>query len=150
VAGLSDEFSSSVDMAGQGRFNTWEAGLFFEWPIPNRTARGNYRAAVFEHQRAKVQLRSVVEQITRDVADALSDLQTSEAKIASAKEAHDLNERLLQAEEKSFSLGRSNSVDVLIAQENAASAERDEVQAHTDYATALANLLSVQGTLDRK
>lgn len=150
VAGLADNFSSSVDMAEQGTFNSWEAGLFFEWPIPNRTARGNYRAATFNHERAKVQLRNVAERVTREVADALSDLKTAEGRIASAREAGDLAERLLQAEEKSFTLGRSNSVDVLLAQEAAASAERDVVQARTDYATAVSNLLRVEGLLDQK
>lgn len=150
TAGLADKLDTSIDMAERGRFNSWEAGLAFEFPIPNRTARGNYRAAENEHHRTKVQVKDLVQRITRDVADALSDLRTAEESITSAKEAHELAERLLTAEEKSFSLGRSNGVDVLIAQENAASAERDEVRAHTDYAMALANLLRVQGTLDRR
>jgi outer membrane protein len=150
TAGLADKLDRSIDMAEEGRFNSWEAGLAFEFPIPNRTARGNYQAAQNEHRRARVQVRDLVQRITRDVADALADLGTAEEQIVSAKEAHDLNERLLQLEERSFSLGRSNGVDVLIAQGNAASAERDEVRARTDYATALANLLRVQGTLDQK
>lgn len=150
TAGLADKLDASIDMAERGRFNSWEAGLAFEFPIPNRTARGNYRAAEYEHHRTKVQIKDLVQRITRDVADALSDLRTAEARIASAKEAHELAELLLTAEEKSFSLGRSNGVDVLLAQESAASAERDEVRAHTDYATALANLLRVQGTLDQR
>lgn len=147
VVGLDDEFGSSVDMAERGDFNTWEVGLLFEWPVPNRTARANYRVAQLEHLRAKVRLNALTEQVTREVADALADLQTAEGRIASASEAHDLAERLLQAEEKSFSLGRSNSVDVLIAQEGAASAERDVVRARADYANALAGLLRVQGNL---
>jgi outer membrane protein len=54
---------------------------------------------------------------------------------------------VLSAEEKSFSLGRSNSLDVLTAQSNLASAQRDEARAHADYAIALANLFRVEGTL---
>jgi outer membrane protein TolC len=56
-----------------------------------------------------------------------------------------LAERLLRAEEKYFSLGRSNSLDVLDAQAALAGAERDVILARTDYASALANLFRVQG-----
>ncbi|MHC4592321.1 MAG: TolC family protein, partial [Planctomycetota bacterium] len=148
---LDDDFGGSVDDVGDGRYDSWVAGLQFELPIPNRTARSGYQVAQIERRRARVQLEAVEERITREIADALDVLQTSEGRIATAEEARQLAESLLKAEEKSFSLGRSDSLDVLNAQSSLASAERDELRARADYATALANLFRVQGDfLDAK
>jgi outer membrane protein TolC len=52
---------------------------------------------------------------------------------------------LLQAEEKSFRLGRSSSLDVLAAQQALAAAEREEVRSKVTYATALSALHVVRG-----
>ncbi|MHC4592570.1 MAG: TolC family protein, partial [Planctomycetota bacterium] len=151
LTGLDDDFGGSVDDVEDGRYDSWVAGLQFELPIPNRTARSQYQVAQIERRRAKVQLEAVEERITREIADALDVLQTSEGRIVTAQEARQLAESLLKAEEKSFSLGRSDSLDVLNAQSSLASAERDEVRARADYATALANLFRVQGDfLDAK
>lgn len=145
MAGLGDDLSGGLDEIEGGRFNSWEAGLLFEWPIPNRVARSDYRAATLERRIAMLRLEDVLERATRDVADALDDLRTAEGRITTAQEARELADELLSAEEKSFNLGRSNSLDVLTAQAALAQAERDEIQARTDYATALANLLRTQG-----
>ena len=67
--------------------------------------------------------------------------------MTAAGEARELAEKVLEAEEKSFALGRSDSLDVLNAQAALAAAERDEVLAQTDYAIAAANLFRVEGIL---
>jgi outer membrane protein TolC len=145
LAGLDERFGPAADDVERGRYTSWEAGLSFEWPIPNRTARSRYRVAQLARLRARTQREAVVEQITREVADALDDLETAEGRIKSAQEARDLAQQLLRAEEKSFSLGRSDGTDVLNAQAALANAERDEVRARSDYAIALANLYRTQG-----
>jgi outer membrane protein TolC len=145
MAGLGDDLSAGVDEIEDGRFNSWEVGLAFEWPFPNRTARSAYRVAALERRIQATRLEDVLERIAREVADALDDLSTAEGRILTASEARRLAAELLRAEEKSFSLGRSDSLDVLNAQESVAAAERDEVRARTDYATAVANLLRAQG-----
>ncbi len=146
-AGLGEEFSSSTDVLDDGDHGSWLFGLRFEWPFPNRAATSDYRIAGLERDIAGARLAAVEETITREVADALSDLRAADGRLESARRARELAEKLLQAEEKSFSLGRSNSLDVLNAQESVAVAERDEVRARTDYATAVANLLRAEGIL---
>ena len=88
---------------------------------------------------------AVLERITRQLADALDDLATSEERIARSRESRGLADLLLKAEEKSFDLGLNTSLDVLDAQEDLAQAERDVVRARADYAMALAGLLKSQG-----
>jgi outer membrane protein TolC len=149
LAGLDEEFSSSVDVLEDGDYGSWLVGLRFEFPIPNRVARSDYQVARLESRVTRLQLEALWERITREVADALTDLEAAAGRVETSEQARRLAERLLQAEEKSFSLGRSNSLDVLDAQAAVAAAERDEVRAKADYATAAANLLRAEGTLLR-
>ncbi len=147
LAGIDDEFSGSEDVLDDGDYGSWQVGLRFEFPIPNRTARSDYAVARLRHRRAEIRRDSLLEQITREVADALADLEAADERLKTAQEARTLSEKLLEAEEKSFNLGRSNSLDVLDAQAALATAERDEARAASDYATALASLLRVEGVL---
>jgi len=150
LTALDDEFGDSLDGVEEGDYSSWLVGLRFEVPLPDRTSYFQYTAAQLEHRKAKAQLEALTERITREVADALADLRAAEERIAVAQQARQLAEDLLRAEEKSYSLGRSNSLDVLDAQQALAAAERDEVSARTDYARALANLFRVQGISAQK
>jgi outer membrane protein TolC len=94
--------------------------------------------------------RAVLERAVREVADALDELRTAAQRIDSARQSRDLAQELLTAEEKSFRLGRSDSLDVLNAQAALATAEREELRARTAYATALAALYAVRGDLIEK
>ncbi|MFW6189368.1 MAG: TolC family protein [Planctomycetota bacterium] len=147
LEGLGDDLSDGIDAMEDGSFNTWTVGLRFEFPFPNRSARSDYRVARLQKQQALWQWRDTYERVVQGVGDALSGLRAAEERIETAREARRLAQEVLRAEEKSFNLGRSNSLDVLDAQESLAAAERDEARAMADYATALANLFRVQGNL---
>jgi len=147
LTGLSDEFSNAVDVLDDGDYNAWEVGLRFDVPIPNRTARSEYRIAQLQREQARVRLAELEEEITREVANALADLRTSEARIGAAMAAQKLAEDVLAARDLSFKMGRTDNLEVLRAQDSLAAAERDTLRARIDYAIALANLLRVQGVL---
>ena len=147
LAGLNNDFAGAADDITDQRYDSWTLGLRFSFPIPNRAARSDYQVARLQHEQALWRWRSVYERVVREVGDALSDLQTAESRITTAEQARQLAEQVLSAEEKSFGLGRSDSLDVLTAQNNLATAQRDEARAHADYAIALSNLYKVEGTL---
>ncbi len=147
LAGLDDGFRGSAARVAHGDHGRWLMGLRFEWPFPNRAARSDYEVARLRRRIARVGQQRLHEEIAREVSDALSDLETAEGRVESARQARELAETLLEAEEKSFSLGQSDSKDVLDAQQAVAVAERDEARARADFATAVANLLRAQGTL---
>jgi outer membrane protein TolC len=147
LAGLDEDLDGSAERVAHGDHGSWLVGLRFEWPFPNRAARSDYEVARLRRRIARVGLQRLHEEIAREVSDALSDLETAEGRAESARQARELAERLLEAEEKSFSLGQSDSKDVLDAQQAVAVAERDEARARADFATAVANLLRAQGTL---
>lgn len=147
LEGLDDNVADSMSTLRDGDYTSWGVGLRLDVPLANRVARAGYRAAMLEQRRARIRLEATEERILTEVADALEDLRAAEGRIETATDALRLATDLLAAEEKSFALGRSDSLDVLNAQAALAAAQRDEVRARTDYATALANLLRAQGNL---
>jgi outer membrane protein TolC len=145
LSGLDESFRGSRNDIGDADYQTWHAGIRLEVPLGNRAAEGAYRAACFERRRALVQWQAVREQALREVADAFEEVTTASAQLAASREARELAAALLLAEEKSFRIGRSSSLDVLDAQQALASAEREEVRARVTFATALSYLYIVRG-----
>lgn len=144
LLGLDNEFGDAATVGGDTSYHMWEIGLAAEWPVPNRTARANHAAAHLARQAAEVQLASRMERATREVADAVVTVHEAADRMSRAEEARRLAQSLLESEEKSFSLGRTDSLNVLNAQASLAAATRDVVLARTDHATALAALRRVQ------
>jgi len=145
--GLDDDYAAGTNELRSGDHVSWEVRLMMEVPIPNRTARAAYEEAQFEHTQAVVEAEALQQTIRLEVMDAFADLQTAAGRIAAALHARELTAHLLAAEETSFRLGRTDSLNVLNAQATLATAQRDELRARADYATALANLYRVRGDL---
>ena len=146
VRGLDERFGTSFKRFG-GDDRSWEMGLVLEQPLPNRRARGNLYAAAAEVDRAETALAAARERVARDLADALEELRVARGRVDRSREARALAAELLTAEEKSFTLGRSDSLDVLTAQQALATAERDEARATVDLMLAYADLLRLRGDL---
>jgi outer membrane protein TolC len=144
---LGGEFDSDAMVPAAHDYYAWEVGVMLELPLLNQAAKSNYRVARLERERLDLRAAALVETITREAADAIQEVNTAQARMASARKAHALSRRLLQAEEKSFTLGRAESFSVLDAQAALAASERDEVRARSDYAIAVAHLYRVRGDL---
>ena len=144
LAGLEDELGPGANVF-EDEYADWQVGLLLEQPLPNRRARADHKAAQLELRRAELRLADLIETVTRELADALDDLRAARAKTDTSRRARELAADLCQAEERSFELGRSDSLNVLDAQAALASAERDETRARTECATALAALHRILG-----
>ncbi|MCK5801731.1 MAG: TolC family protein [Lentisphaeria bacterium] len=145
VDGADDHAAGSLRDAGSAQDTTWEVGVVLKMPLGNRTAKGDHRAAILERKRAHAKRRHIVEQAMNEVADAYDQMVTARKRITSATESVEHARALLEAEEKSFKLGRSTSLDVLDAQAALASAEREVIRARVSHAIAHSYLLSVRG-----
>lgn len=145
--GLDDDYAAGTDELAGADHVSWDVRLMLEVPLGNRSARAEHEEARFAQNQAVVEAEALLQSIELEVRDAFADLQTAAGRIAAAQQARALTERLLEAEETSFRLGRTDSLNVLNAQAAAATSQRDELLARTDYTTALANLYRVRGDL---
>ena len=142
---IDDDSASTGVSSRDERGEEWEVGVSAELPLPNRTAEANHVVAILARREAMVSFKALEERVTKEVADAVEALREAGRRMVTAEKAGTLARRLLDAEEKSFSLGRTDSLNVLNAQAALATASRDAILARTDYATALGNLHRVQG-----
>jgi outer membrane protein TolC len=121
----------------------------FTVPIGNRTARGSRdtnAAVVGQRERELADLeRSVRAQTEQQVRTMQSARRRTELADANAR----LAEQTLSAEEALASAGRNIQRDVLEARNQLDRAKADAAKARTDYRLAQAQLLRLQGQLDR-
>ncbi len=137
-----------------GTFVDYLVGVVFEQPIGNRKAESEYRRRNLERTQAVLSYRNTVQQIINEVKGALLSVtlnyklitQTRDSRLA----ASDVLRSLLVEKQltKSYTVERLDLE--LNRQESLAAAEREEVQAITDYNSAVADLYaSVGRTLSR-
>jgi len=85
--------------------------------------------------------------IITEVKAAVREVETNLRRIDTNRQARELAEERLSAEEKRFELGLGRSLDVLEAQKDVTSAESAELRAIIDYNVSLVDLAKAQGTL---
>ena len=87
------------------------------------------------------------EQITQEVANAVHQLEQAKLSIAAGKNALDLAQKMLAAEQRKAQLGTENVFFQLDAQTRVANAQATLLQSEVDYQTAVATLHSATGNL---
>lgn len=151
------DFEGSVGTTGRGSFQdtieqtfgfenlTWSAGLRFELPVQNRTARGNARAAEASAEGARLDAASF-ELALRDLVLRLSsNVRTALQRVDLAKQTVGFAEQNLEAEKARFSVGRATNNDVLLRQQELKVAQIQIVRASVDVLASEAALAAVTG-----
>ncbi|MFQ5653782.1 MAG: TolC family protein, partial [Planctomycetota bacterium] len=149
-AGLEDGAADAYGELSTDSFVSYLLGVTFELPFGNRAAKAVHRRARLEGQSARLLLRQVVQEVVREVKEALRDVETSYALIEANRSfriAQSENLRALLAEEDTQ---RSPTPEFLnlkfLVQERLALARRQEIDALADYSKALAAFHRALGT----
>ncbi len=134
--GLAESFSQ----LGQTENLGWVAGLTFEVPLENRTARGQMQAArlaqvatQLDAETLSLQLRELVLRLATSARTAATRVQLAQREVGFAQ----IN---LDAERARFSVGRATNNDVLLRQQELKDAETRVVRAQVDLLSADAAL----------
>jgi outer membrane protein TolC len=141
------EFHSAFDDIERGSSPSWQLGLTAEYPIRNRTAKGEYRKAQLEKRQSEKESENLRLSIIVEVNKAVRDIRTSMKRIEVTAKAVALAEESLKAERKKLEVGVSTSHDVLEFEEEAVDAQRRGILAKLDYAKALIDLAGATGTV---
>ncbi len=105
------------------------------------------RDATARYEMARERLDGVRRQIERDVRTAYLNARTNYARIGSTNEEVRSLEMVTTERKKSFALGVSTVVDVLVAQQRLLKARSDQSKARYDYIRELTNLRMRAGAL---
>jgi outer membrane protein len=129
---------------------TWSAGLSFQAPIENRTANGQFRAAILGAEAARLDT-TTLELVIRDTVMRLAfNINSASQRLELAKQTVGFAQQNLEAEKARFSVGRSTNNEVLRVQQDLKAAEIDVVRATVDLLTSESNLSAITAeNLDR-
>jgi outer membrane protein len=117
-------------------FPNYSAGLALNIPLRNRAAQSDYVTSELELRQNELGLQQNINQVRVDVQNSLIALQQARARYAAALKASDLQQQTLDADQKRLALGASTAYQIVLDQQNIASAQSSEVQALASYSHA--------------
>ncbi len=117
-------------------FPNYSAGIALNIPLRNRAAQSDYVTSELELRQNELGLQQNVNQVRVDVQNAVIGLQQARARYAAAIKASALQQQTLDADQKRLALGASTAYQVVLDEQNVASAESSVVQALANYSHA--------------
>ncbi len=134
------------DLMLSGEYYDWSVGLFFTYPLGNRTAKIRRDLADKQRAQAELQLDDIRQQLLADVRFQIRQITTDRQRIDSASTAVVLQAERLRISRKSHELGLVTSHDVLEVLDDYSAAQVRELRARVDARNAYAQLFRVEGT----
>jgi outer membrane protein len=128
-------------------YPTYLAQLTLGLPLKNRTAKAQMGSALVSRRNDLYSERLVREQVTLDVSTAVHQLEEAKLSIAAGKEALDLAQKTMAAEQRKYELGSGTIFLVLEAQNELAAAQQSLLQSEVGYQVAIAALDHATGEL---
>jgi outer membrane protein len=122
---------------------TWSAGLAFELPVQNRTARGQMREAEEERNLASINAEDFALQVRDLVLRAARSIHTASRRVELGNREVEFAEKNLDAEHARFQAGRATNNDVLLRQQELKDAETRLLRATIDQSESEATLTAV-------
>ena len=122
---------------------TWSAGLRFELPVQNRSARGRLRAAEEDRDLARLDAQDFALQVRDLVLRAARSIQTAARRVALGGREVEFAGQNLDAERARFQVGRATNNDVLLRQQELKDAETRLLRARVDQAESEAALAEI-------
>lgn len=141
--GLADAFEDVYNR----EFTGWSIGMLIAYPLQNRSARAQSAIADLDLDRGRAELSQVELGVITEVRTTARGVRTAIQQIESARATRRLQERNLEAEQKRYENGMSDSFRIAEIQNDLTEARSREVTAVTNYRTALVRYQRAIGRL---
>jgi outer membrane protein TolC len=139
--------TQSLSQLFRDNYPNYSFGLSLSIPIRNRSAQADTARALLEQRQLVQTLQKTKNQVEQDVRSAEIGVIQAKAQIEAAQKAVTFAQQTLDAEQKKFQLGESTVFLVIQTQRDLATAEGNEVKAHSTYAKAVTQFQQVTGTI---
>lgn len=144
--GLNVTYGGTFNQFGQGSAPFYSYGAALTLPLSNVGPRNQYKSTKATLQQVLLQLKqfeqNVMVQIDNAVKTAQSDYESAQA----TKQARIYAEIALDAQQKTYAVGKATTFEVLTYQNNLTAARSQEIRALANYNEALAALAEQEGT----
>jgi outer membrane protein TolC len=139
-------YSGAINQIEHGSAPYYSYGGQLSVPLGNITARNSYKADKVTEKQLVLKLKEleqkIMETVDNDIANAKSDYESVNA----TREARVYAEEALDAEQKTYAVGKATTFEVLQYQIDLTTARGNEIQALANYEEALATLDADKGT----
>lgn len=125
-------------------FPTWTVGMQVVYPLGNHAQKTALARNRLAYTQQEASLRSRELSVATEVRTVARNVNTNRKRVESTTSARVFSERQLDAARKKFAVGLAQSIDVLVAQRDLASARFSELSAIIDYVKSLVELEAVQ------
>jgi len=142
VGGIDNALSQTFERD----FPSERAGGFIYAPMRNRQAQADYGIDQLTLRQSQLQLQQGLNQLIVDVSNGIVGVQQARIRYLAAVKSRGLEQQLLDAEQKKFSLGASTTFLVVQQQRDLATAESAEIAALVAYSNARVALDQTLGT----
>ncbi len=127
-------------------FPTQRIGAFVQAPVFNRQAQADYGVEQLQLRQTQLTTQKSLNQVIVDISNNMIGVQQARARYAAAVKNQELQQQLLDAEQRKFLLGASTSYNVTQQQRDLAAASSTVLSALTGYSTARVALEQALGT----
>jgi outer membrane protein TolC len=147
INGLGPELNDALSQVRSADFQDHRASLRLEIPIGNEAARSRYRRSLFSRLQRLASKEQRQLQVRQEVFNATDALEAAWQRILSARKRVLLAARVVEGEQRQYTLGRRTSTEVLDAQTRLADARQAEIAAVTEYQIAQVDIAFATGTV---
>jgi outer membrane protein len=133
VSYLAGSYDNLLAQMFRRNFPNYSAGIALNIPLRNRAAQSDYTTSELELRQNELGLQQNINQVRVDVQNAVIGLQQARARYAAAVKANGLQQETLEADQKRLALGASTAYQIVLDQQNVASASSALVQALANY-----------------
>jgi outer membrane protein TolC len=148
--GASKEYSGTFAQFNQGSAPFYSYGAQLSVPLTSTGPRNQYKSTKATLQQVVLQLKQFEQNVMVEIDNAVKQAQSAYQSVDATREARIYAEAALDAEQKTYAVGKATTFDVLQLQNNLTTARGQEIRSLANYEEALANLSAQEGsTLER-
>ena len=133
-------FGTALAQTFQRDFPTERIGFFFQAPLNNRQAAADQGIDQLQLRQTQLTTQKSINQVVVDVSNGVIALQQARARHAAAVKNRELQQQLLDAEQRKFLLGASTPYNVTQQQRDLAAAAATDVSSLASYIAARMSL----------
>ena len=146
---ISQDASFSRAFGESGDYPYYSVGVTLSIPIPNRSARANYKSSQLQKEMAVLQHKELEQSILVEIDRLIRDAEYRFEQITVTRQARLSSELALENDTKRYNEGAIENYQVLQAQRDLTNRRYSEINAKVQYLTALSRLAQAEGsTLD--
>ena len=145
--GASKEFDGAYDQVREGNAPYYSYGAQLTMPLSNIGPRNQYRSTKATLQQIMLQLKQLEQSVMVEIDNAVKQVESDYQSVQATRQARIYAEAALDAEQKTYGVGKATTFEVLTYQNNLTAARSQEIRALANYNEALATLAQQEGTI---